>query len=219
MSSQKPSRTQITSLIMLVSLIGLIYYSISDDTSDGFAEDYSAFTIEVNCTLPSIPDHMNIISVGEGQTTQKELVTLATKLFQMDNISITHEDKEIILKSGEKTLYYYPTDYIKYRDKSIDRDKIVPANDTALQTRADSFLDSLWEIWPLLDGDEIRFERLEYPDFTGSRGNYVSTPFQIVWKNDYPDSFQMVFVTCCGVSCSQRSRAACRRFVPVLESE
>ena len=192
MSSHKPSRTQTSSLIVLASLIGLIVYSVCDDASDGFAEDYSAFTIELNCTLPSISDHMDIVSVGEGQTSQEELVTLATRLFHMDNATITHEGKEIILESGEKTLHCYPTDYIKYRDKTIDRDKIVPANDTALHTRADSFLDSLWEVWPLPEGDEIRFERLEYPDLAGSGSNHVSTQPQYVVYYHYIDGIPVL---------------------------
>ena len=168
-------------LVILVAIIGIslvLDYSQNPETY----ENYSTFTIELNCTLPTIPEKMNIISVGNGTATEDEIIELAESLFQMNNLTKTYEEKTLILKSGEKTLQYYPTDYIKYRDRSYDRDKIVKVDKTRLNELSSEFLDSLMEYWELPSGDEIRYERMEFPDYSQVEDGFVSSqPWYMVY--------------------------------------
>ena len=164
MSSSLRLKTAVC-ILVVIAVLGFITTRETTTISNVNDDDFSQFTIELNCVLPSPPEEINIISVGKGTYSQEELVKLATEIFQMDNVNVTFEEEDIILTSGEKTLHYYPTDYIKYRDRSIDRDKVVPVKETALLTLAEDFLDSLWVYFPLPEGDKIHFERTEYPDY------------------------------------------------------
>ena len=168
-------------LIILVAIIGIsliLDYTLHPRRY----ENYSTFTIELNCTLPVIPEKMNIISVGNGTATEDEIIELAESLFQMNNLTKTYEGKTLILKSGQKTLRYYPTDYIKYRDRFYDRDKIVKGNKTQLNELSSEFLDSLMEYWELPLGDEIRYERMEFPDYSLVEDGFVaSQPWYMVY--------------------------------------
>ena len=167
-------------LVVIAIIVFISYEDVNPEPTES-VDDYSGFTIKLNCSLPTPPSEINIISVGKGNTTQEELVTLATELFQMNDVNVTIEDEALLLTSGEKTLRYFPTDYIKYRDRSINRDKVVPVNETALLKQAEVFLEALNEYYPLLYGDELRFERTEYPDYTRTdAGEYVSTQPQYI---------------------------------------
>jgi len=180
---RKISRLYKTSIIILIAIIGL---SISLDFKlhPGRYENYSAFTIELNCTLPTPLEKMNIISVGNGTATEAEIIELAESLFQMNNITKNYEDNSIILRSGEKSLRYYQTDYIKYRDRAYDRDEIVEGNKTLLTQLSSEFLDSLDEYWKLPPGDDVRFERMEFHDYSRRGAGFVaSQPWYVNYRH------------------------------------
>ena len=170
--------------IILIILIAVIGISIVLDSklNLGQHENYSAFSIELNCTLPVTQEKMNIISVGNGTATEAEIIELAESLFQMNNITINYEDNSIILRSGNKSLRYYSTDYIKYRDRDYDRDKIIEGNKTLLNQLSSEFLESLYVYWKLPSGDEVRFERMEFHDYSRIDAGFVaSQPWYVVY--------------------------------------
>ena len=169
--------------LLLIAIIGLsiiLYFKIHPRRY----ENYSAFTIELNCTLPTPVGKMNIISVGNGTATEDEIIELAESMFQMNNITKIYEDNCIILRSGDKSLRYYPTDYIKYRDHAYDRDKIIEGNKPPLTQLSSEFLESLYEYWKLPPGDEVRFERMEFPDYSRIDAGFVaSQPWYVVYRH------------------------------------
>lgn len=148
---------------------------------------FEGFTITINCTLPDPPENMSRINVGVIPVDEEKVLQLAASLFEMNNVStIQHEGKASIIVSGNKTLYYYPTDYIRFEDESIDREKIVEVNKTRLLALGDSFIQSLYEHWEKPPETELRLERLEYPDLNlSSSGEWVSDQPQYIVYHHY----------------------------------
>jgi hypothetical protein len=148
---------------------------------------YEGFTIKINCTLPDPPKRMSIIDVGVIPIDTEKVLQLAASVFEMTNVSsIRYDEDTLIILSGNKTLYYYPTDYIRFEDESIDREKAVEVNQTRLLDLGDSFIQLLYEHWEKPADMELRFERLEYPDLNLSiSGEWVSDQPQYVVYHHY----------------------------------
>jgi len=148
---------------------------------------FEGFTITINCTLPDPPKSMYRIDVGTLPIDEEKALQLAASVFEMNITStVLQEGKALIIASGNKTLYYYPTDYIRFEDGSIDREKLVEVNQTRLLALGDDFIQLLYEYWGRPVETELRFERLEYPDLNlTSSGEYVSNQPQYITYYHY----------------------------------
>jgi hypothetical protein len=171
------------SLLVILALL-LAYPPGTQTTIDTTPSEvtYEGFTITINCTLPDPPEKMNKIDVGTIPVDTEKILQLAANVFEMSNISsILYEEDTLIIVSGNKTLYYYPTDYIRYDDESVDRDKVVEVNQTKLLALGDGFIQFLYEHWEKPVDTELRYERTEYPDLNlSSSGEWVSDQPQYI---------------------------------------
>jgi len=148
---------------------------------------YEGFSITINCTLPDPPKSMSRIDVGVIPIDTEKVLQLAASVFELSNVSsILYQEDTLIIVSGNKTLYYYPTDYIIYDDELIDRDKLVEINQTRLLGLGDGFIQLLYEHWEKPVETELRFERTEYPDQNrSSSGELVSDQPQYITYYHY----------------------------------
>jgi len=134
--------------------------------------------MELNCTLPYVPDKMKILHVETRTINEEELREIASNVFGFKNItSMQHKDTRVILSSANKTLCYYVTDYIRFEDKSYE-EKVVEVNKTRLRSQGESFIQLLDEHWEEPTDTELVFERMEFPDLNLSRGGD--------WRSEQP---------------------------------
>lgn len=171
------------SLLVILALL-LAYPPGTQTTIDRLPSEvtYEGFTITINCTLPDPPEKMSKIDVGTIPVDTEKILQLSANVFEMSNISsILHEEDTLIIVSGNKTLYCYPTDFIRFEDESIDREKAVEVNQARLLALGDSFIQFLYEHWEKPVDTELGFERLEYPDLNhSSSGELVSDQPQYI---------------------------------------
>lgn len=163
---------------LIIIAIGVSLYAFSPENTRG-DENYRGFTIELNCTLPNVPDKMKIFYVERRTINEEKLREIAINVFGFKNItSIQYEDTSVRLRSGDKTLCYYVTDYIRFEDKSYE-EKVVEVNKTQLRSQGESFIQLLDEHWEEQTDTELVFERMEFPDLNlHSRGGD--------WRSEQP---------------------------------
>jgi len=160
--------------ILSAFLILILGYSINiflpeifdknDFTDD--EENSSRFTVELNCTLPEIPEEMKILYIESRPINEEEVLEIAANVFGFENItSIKYEGNRLKLRSGNKSLSYYKTDYIVFEDRSYER-KQVEVNKTLLMSLGENFIQLLDVYWENLTDTEVVLERMEFPDLS-----------------------------------------------------
>ena len=167
MSGVKRIPLWLFSFIIIVAGVSLYAFSIENARDDG---NFGGFTIELNCTLPHVPDKMRILHVETRTINEEKLREIASNVFGFKNItSMQYKDTCIILSSANKTLCYYVTDYIRFEDKSYE-EKVVEVNKTRLRSQGEDFIQLLNEYWWEPTDTGLVFERMEFPDLNLSRG-------------------------------------------------
>jgi len=160
--------------ILIAILILIIGYSINifypeifdknDLTHDD--ENPSGFTIEINCTLPEIPEEMKILYIESRPINEEEVMEIAVNVFSFENTtSISYHDNRLKLSSGNKSLTYYETDYIVFKDLSYER-KPVEVDKTSLMSLGEEFIELLDVYWEEPTDTELVLERMEFPDLS-----------------------------------------------------
>ena len=176
MSGVKRISLWLVSFIIIV--VGVSLYVFSSENTRGY-ENYGGFTIELNCTLPNVPDKMKIFHIESRSINEDDLREIAINVFGFKNItSIHYEDTCGILRSVNKTLSYYVTDYIRFEDRTYE-EKVVDVNKTLLRSQGEGFIRLLNEYWGEPTDTELVFERMEFPDlYLHSRGGD--------WRSEQP---------------------------------
>ncbi len=159
-------------VFILLLVLGFTFYAfnpetgiIIDEDHYPFVENYAKFTIELNCTLPTMPDTMEILHVEGSSINEKEIQEIAMNVFNFENYSIQHKNNRVVLRSGNRTLSYYVTDYLAFRDSSYE-DKMIEVNKTRLRNQADNILQLLDAYWDERTDTELVLERIELHDLS-----------------------------------------------------
>ena len=171
MSMIKRNTPASTSLILLIILaLSFILYTLlpdndlSENENPLSEETYSRFTIELNCSLPEVPNKMKILHIAASPLLEEEFQIIATKVFGFDNdTSIQKSKNHMAISSGNKTLSYYATHYIVFNDKTYEN-KVIDVNRTQLGRLTDDFLRSLDSYWEKRTDTELVLERMEFHD-------------------------------------------------------
>ena len=159
-------------LVFLIFVVaGISYYSLYPKNYPN-GDSHRMFTIELNCTLPPVPDYMEILHVETRNIDEGGLREIAINVFGFKNItSIQDEGTSVTVTSGSRTLRYYVTDYIKFEDRLYEEiedrsheERVVEVNETWLRDRGDDFIRMLDEYWEEPTDTELLLERMEFPD-------------------------------------------------------
>ncbi len=101
----------VSGVFILLLVLGFTFYvfkPVSDIVFEEdhypFVENYAKFTIELNCTLPNVPEKMEILHVEGSSINETEIHEIATNVFKFKNYSIQHKNNRIVLRSGNRTL-------------------------------------------------------------------------------------------------------------------
>lgn len=175
----RASNVYIGFISVLVIVVLLLAYPPGTQTimeSPPAKETYEGFTLIINCTLPDPPERMSRINVGVIPVDTEKVLQLAANIFEMNHTSsFFYEEDTLTIVSGNKTLYYYPTDYIIYIENSIDQHKLVEVNETKLLALGEGFIQLLYEHWEKPSDTELRFERTEHDHNRSSSGGWMSS--------------------------------------------
>ncbi len=169
MSTLKRRKPVSTSLILFVILAFsfTVYVLLPENELIDYTsgeDNYARFTIELNCSLPKVPDEMNILHIKASPISEEEFQEIALNVFGFDNVtSIKGNENRMVITSGNKTISYYATDYIVFDDKTYE-DKVIDVNKTQLGRLADDFLRSLDSYWEERTDTDLVLERMEFRD-------------------------------------------------------
>ena len=174
-NKRKPISTSLI-FFLILALSFTVYALLPEneivDYSSG-EDNYARFTMELNCSLPSVPDEMKILHIAASSISEKEFQEIALNVFGFDNVTLTKKAKNrLVISSGNKTISYYATDYIAFKDTSYE-EKIIDVNRTKLRLLTNDFLQSLDSYWQERTDTELVLERMEFHDLNkySQKGN------------------------------------------------
>ena len=178
MKKRAPISTSLIFIIILAfsfTVYALLPENELVDYSSG-EDNYARFTMELNCSLPSVPDEMKILHIAASSISEEEFQEIALNVFGFDNVTLTKKAKNrMFIKFSNKTIVYYATDYIAFRDTSYE-EKVIDVNRTRLRLQTNDFLQSLDSYWQERTDTELVLERMEFHDLNqySQKGNEKS---------------------------------------------
>jgi hypothetical protein len=165
-----------SALVFLIIIVaGISYYSLYPKNYPN-GDSFRRFMLELNCTLPHIPDKTEILHVETRSINEEGLRDIAINVFGFKNItSMKNEGNRLSISSEGKTLRYYVTDYITFEDRFYENkgvemkeqsyeNRIIEVNETWLRERGDGFIRMLDEHWEEPTDTELLLERMEFPE-------------------------------------------------------